>query len=255
MRKSIFLLFLAAMVMGAPFFLTQADAQSKITEIRIVTPAWEDFTNKDGTGVYFDLLRAVYEPEGIRVRYEFFPWSRAEAMIRKNRADAMLAAFYNPKNEDQTRYPRYPLDSEIVNVAYKKGTVSQWKGEKSLSGKAVSWPRGYDYHNYMKVKVKAVEVDSNEQGWQMMDRGRVDFHMASLEELEKQLKAQSAPDDYVIQEVLTKQLYVWFGKNERTEKLAAIYDRRIQALKDTDSLKPIFDKYDLPMPRFVPRTP
>jgi len=27
----------------------------------VATPEWEDFTNKDGPGVYWDIMRAVYK--------------------------------------------------------------------------------------------------------------------------------------------------------------------------------------------------
>lgn len=40
----------------------------KITDIHIATPLWEGQTNKDGTGLFFDIVRSVYEPAGLTMK-------------------------------------------------------------------------------------------------------------------------------------------------------------------------------------------
>ncbi len=227
-----------------------------IRKIRIATPYWEDFTNKDGTGVYFDLLRAVYEPMDVRVKYELVPWKRAELMIRQQDADAGLAEFYNPDYEPAILYPRYPMDSEIVCVVYKKERFGQWHGQESLKNKKVAWIRGYDYHKNLGVKVKYYEVDSQKQAWGMMDIDRVDCFMASIEEIENYMSEHDISSrDYPIQEVITKQLYMWFNNSQRSRTLIDIYDQQIPRLLESGVLERIFKRYQVNMPKFQPRTP
>ena len=62
----------------------------EIKTIHIVTPAWPDQTNEDGNGLFFDIVRSIYEPAGIKMKYEIVPWKRAELMLNSNRADAMV---------------------------------------------------------------------------------------------------------------------------------------------------------------------
>src|SRR5690554_5285993 len=54
-----------------------------IKAISVVAPEWEGFTNKDGSGLYWELLRAIYEPVGITVKTANVPWNRAMKMVTK----------------------------------------------------------------------------------------------------------------------------------------------------------------------------
>ncbi len=56
-----------------------------ISEITVVTEEWEDCTNKDLSGLYFDILREVFEPEGISLNIRFEPYARSLETIKSNR--------------------------------------------------------------------------------------------------------------------------------------------------------------------------
>ncbi|MFW6241724.1 MAG: hypothetical protein ACOC98_14105, partial [Thermodesulfobacteriota bacterium] len=58
--------------------------------IHIITPEWEGQTNKDGTGLFFEIVRGACEPAGIQVVYRFAPWKRCQETVKKGKADAML---------------------------------------------------------------------------------------------------------------------------------------------------------------------
>ena len=42
----------------------------RITFVHLVSEEWTGGTNKDGTGLYWELARAVYEPLNIRLQSE-----------------------------------------------------------------------------------------------------------------------------------------------------------------------------------------
>ena len=101
--------------------------ENKILTLNIVTPEWTDVTNKDGTGLYFELLHLVYDPAGIQVKCKFVPWARAVEYIDLKLGDAMLGSY----NSVDAFFPKFPLDTEYTAVVYKKGTVGNGK-EKEL---------------------------------------------------------------------------------------------------------------------------
>lgn len=231
-----------------------ADAASEIKTIRIATPVWENLTHKDGTGLYFDLIRMVYEPRGIALDFEITPYKRAQVLIAKGKADALPAAYYDPNYEKNNIYPLYPMDTEVASVVYKKGAISDWQRQSSMKGKKVVSLRGYVYNEYLDVNVEYHEVDRREQAWEMMEIGRMDFYMDARGDLNAFLQNHKIDlARYAIQDVLHKKLYLWFGKNDRTRELVKIYDQRIPELSESGKLKALFEKYQLPMPRFVPR--
>jgi len=232
------------------FFISTCVAfaeENEISTIDIVTPVWEGITNRDGTGLYFELLQMVYEPVGIEVTIEFVPWARAVKRVDSKSRDAMLGSY----NTVDAFFPRYPLDTEYSAVVYKKGSVEKWNGVNTIENKAVVWVRGYNYHKYLPVKVKYHEVNRSEQGWKMLILGRVDFFMNSLNAINRYVNRNKVDlTDYRIKIVLVKSLFVRFAKTEKSKKLIEIYDSRMKELIEKDSLRKLFEKWNAFYPDF-----
>ena len=219
------------------FFISTCAAfaeENKISTIEVVTPAWEGITNRDGTGLYFELLQMIYEPVGIEVAIEFVPWVRAVKRVDSKSSDAMLGSY----NTVDALFSRYPLDTEYTAVVYKTDSVEKWNGVNTIENKAVVWVRGYNYHKYLPVKVKYHEVNRSEQGWKMLVLGRVDFFMNSLNAINRYVSRNKIDmTDFRIKIVLVKSLFVRFAKTEKSKKLIEIYDSRMKELIEKDSLR------------------
>jgi polar amino acid transport system substrate-binding protein len=65
MKKSVFF---TVIVLLCPIFFS-ALAGNSPTEIILASEEWANATNRDGTGLYWDIFRAVYEPVGIKTRF------------------------------------------------------------------------------------------------------------------------------------------------------------------------------------------
>ena len=223
----------------------------EITTINIVTPAWEDQTNEDGTGLYFDIMRAVYEPLGITVSYKFVPWKRAMDSVISLDADALLGEYDNEK----LLMPRYPLDIERTSVVFKKDRIA-WDGIQTLVGKKVVWLNGYDYHTVSELEGLQYEWDevrSRENAWKMLGIDRIDFYMDALVDMEGSIEeGQIDMTPYQIETILTTNIYVGFGKSERAERLIEMYDRQIPKLLESGELQKIFEKWEMEFPPFEP---
>ena len=64
-----------------------------ITSIDLVTDQWDDCTNADETGLYFDIVRAVYEPEGINVNIQFASYDESKEIVLGGKADALIGPY------------------------------------------------------------------------------------------------------------------------------------------------------------------
>lgn len=91
---------------------------SNPTEIHLVSDAWHGLTRKDGTGLYFDLIRAVFQRQQIKLRINIYPYARAVQAVKDKRADAWVASFMNEK--DFALYPRWHFDRNVQQVLYRK---------------------------------------------------------------------------------------------------------------------------------------
>ena len=222
----------------------------EITTLHILTPAWEDYTNEDGTGLWFEILRKVYEPVGITMTFDIVPWERARQKVIAHEADALLGEY----EYDKLLMPRYHLDIETGSVVFKKDLT--WDGKESLEGKKVVWLRGYDYHLASAlegVNFQWHEVDTPAQALKMLKSGRVDFYMDDGDDMDSYMEKNNFDMTLYRREICyTANLYVAFGKSKRSEKLIKMYDARIPELLESGDLQQLFEKWEFTFPSFEP---
>jgi len=251
--KRIHCIVTACILIGCLSSIAGGQAAEKPTTIHVVTPEWEGYTQSDGQGVFFDLVRAVYEPIGITMTFEIVPWKRGVEMLEWQTADALLGDFFN----EDFLFPRYPMDFDETSVIFKKSVIAEWKGIQSLNGKTLAWLRGYNYQiepEMAGLHVTWREVDSAEQGLKMLGKDRVDGYLDTTDEIETPIETlQWDMALYQIEPLWTRDLYLRFAKTPRSEALIAIYDQRIPELLASGELQQIFEKWEIPFPTFTPR--
>ncbi|QTA92101.1 substrate-binding periplasmic protein [Desulfonema magnum] len=226
---------------------------NNIKTIHIATPPWEGQTNKDGTGLFFEIVRNVYEPVGIEMTYEFVPWKRAQKMINSNEADGMLCVWQKHAQEQKQLIPNYPMFVEYTAVVFKKEKIKEWKGLETIKGKKAVWLRGYDYHTMPRlkdIKLKWNETDIYEEAWAVLDRDRADVYIDALIDIDKYIRHNHVDmSPYKLEILWGENAYVAFGKTQRSKSLIEIYDKRITELFNSGELKKIYDKWGV---RFSP---
>ena len=84
MKKAAF--FIIIFVLCPIFYPAQAG--SAPAEIILASEEWANATNKDGTGLYWDIFRAVYEPVGIKTKFIIRSYKGSVSLVKKNQADA-----------------------------------------------------------------------------------------------------------------------------------------------------------------------
>lgn len=219
-----------------------------LSTIRLVTSEWPGYTNKDGTGLYFDVIKAVYESEGIQIAFELLPWKRAQALVKKT-ADAIIGETILP--EEDYLYPEWPIDVEEVSVIFKKATLAEWKGEASLENKTVGWIRGYDFQMYLHAAMKILEVDNLKSGLLMLDAGRIDFlidYEDLIEEEVENIRKTDKPDfdrsQYQMESLrLGAKVYVAFVNSARGKRLVEIFNRRMAQLYESGKLDEMYKSF------------
>ncbi len=247
--KNIFtgLFLLSFLLMGALAGTTSAE-ESK--NLRIATPFWEGQTNEDGTGLFFEIVKKVYEPDGIQVSYEFVPWKRAQKMVAQGDADAMLSVWKEHADKEGQIIPKYPMFVEYTAALFLKGKFPEWKGIESLSGKEVVWLRGYDYHTtpgIKDIKFNWSEVDDYDQAWGMIDRGRVDIYVDALIDLDNYIRDHKMDMEkkYRLEILRGENAYVAFTNTDRSKNLAQRFDERIMELYRSGELKKLYEKWNV----------
>ncbi len=249
----IVLLCVFAQVLAGVFIpgYAHADTEKNINTIRIITPQWEDQTNPDGTGLFFDIVKAVYNPLGIKMDYNFAPWKRCQAKVNKGSTDAMLCVWKTHADEQKQLTPKYPIYIEQTAAVIKKASRISWFGMHTLDYRRAVWLRGYDYVNdkHMSAIQLAMwhEVDNYDDAWLQLNLDRFDVYIDALIDLNQYIHTNGINRDlYQIQILWSENAYVAFSNSKRGAYLADMYDREIQKLFKSGELERIYRRWNQP---------
>jgi len=224
-----------------------------IKSIALVAPMWEDYTNKDGTGLYWDIAKAVYEPLGIKVKTTNIPWNRAMKMVSKYRTFSAIVG-ETLDTDEQVIFPIYPIDVEYMAVLSKNKEGVEWDGMASLKNQKVGWIKNYDVVPANVREFKLKEFRNIEQGIRLLDSEKIDFLIDEWDEIAAAMQKQGmSMDDYSINEMPNgSDVYLAFSVDNISRELIAIYNERIPQLVANGELAAIYEKWDTgEMPEIV----
>lgn len=213
-------------------------------QVHLVSEEWLDYTNADGTGVAWDVLRKVFEPAGVKVVAKSAPYSRAVGLVKRGEADAWVGS-YKGENDDNL-YPRWHFDMDHI---YALGLASKPVPTLDTVGQyRLAWVRGYDYGSYLPNVKESREIQRREGILPMLEHDRVDFYIDALTEVDYVLGQTSQPERFRRTHVAELPLYLAFARNEHGKALRELFDRRMAELVRSGELKPIFEHWKQPYP-------
>ena len=219
-------------------------AQEAPAQVRLVSEAWIDYTNADGTGLAWDVLRKVFEPAGVKVVAQSAPYSRAVGLVKRGEADAWVGS-YKDENDDNL-YPRWYFDQDHI---YALGLVGKPVPTRETLGQyRLAWVRGYDYASYLPNIHNFREIQRREGILPMLEHDRVDFYIDALAEVDYVLGQAPDPARLRRTHVAELPLYLAFARSEQGKALRELFDQRMEVLVRSGELKPIFERWKQPYP-------
>ena len=221
--------------------------------LSIATPEWENQTNRDGTGLFFDILHAVYDPAGITLKISIIPTTRSLLMLKNQEVDASLG-FYSEEvgrliGWDFYQTPKHPLITERFVAIFKKKRTSAWHFPGSLRHARVAWIEGYDLDNRIPVALHYQKITTQAQGWNLLRADRVDFYIDSASDSMAAARKRGVNlDEYHVETLWADKMYIPFALSERGAYFLTVFDQRIKALRQSGELARIYAKWQVPLP-------
>ncbi len=239
MIKSVFF---TVIVLLCPIFFP-ALAGNTPTEIILASEEWANATNRDGTGLYWDIFRAVYDPVGIKTKFIIRSYKGSVSLVKKNQADAAVGIY--PEKIKGALFSKYPFVKDYVLVLFKKNKLSQWNGQETLKNKKVGWIKGYSYDDYLEVPVIKKEFNRRESILRRLDKDRLDFFMDTRNDVESVLsKGIIDVSRYTVETVLELERYLVFANNKKGKEFKKIFDHRFPHLVKSGEIEKLFAKWN-----------
>jgi hypothetical protein len=225
--------------------VSSVQAEPALQDIRLASEVWEGHTNADGSGLAWDVLRQVFEPEGIELLIQSVPYTRSIGLVQRGEADAWVGSYRNEVDEG-VFYPRWHYDADQISAL---GLVDQPVPSQATLGEfRLVWIRGYEYQRYLPNLKHYREIQRRNGILPMLDYGHADFYIDAQTEVDEVLVGAADQARYRVTPLLRLPLYLGFADNPRGRALAQLYDRRMEQLVELRSLRPLFERWQQPYP-------
>ena len=223
--------------------LCAAQASELPKDIRLASEAWVDYSEADGRGLAWDVLREIFEP-AVTVQVRSEPYTRSIGLVQRGEADAWVGSYY--QEIDTALYPHWNFDTDHI---YALGLASSAVPNlKNIGDYRLAWVRGYDYQNYLPNVQSFNEVIRRTGILSMLTHNRADYYIDALTEINYVVGRARDPSQFRTTHVAELPLYLCFANTPKARTLMALFDKRMEQLVKSGELKPIFEKWKQPYP-------
>ncbi|MET0322269.1 MAG: transporter substrate-binding domain-containing protein [Duganella sp.] len=130
-------------------------------------------------GLAVDVLRALAARAGDTVRFQLYPWPRAQAMVERGQADILIGPYKSAERLTRFAFLDLPFYRDRLVFYGRRQGPAAWNGDfRSLAGKGVAAVRGWHYgdrFDQARPLFDLSEVTQVDNGLQMLAVGRIDF--------------------------------------------------------------------------------
>ncbi|MGY2271344.1 MULTISPECIES: substrate-binding periplasmic protein [Pseudomonas] len=225
-------------------FTSLVQAQDVPGKVMLASEEWNDYTNKDGSGLAWDVLRQVFEPAGITLQTRSVPYTRSVGLAQRGEVDGWVGSY-----RDETTgvlYPHWNFDSDHIYALGLASTPTPTAA--TLGNYRLAWVRGYKYEEYLPNVHRFNQIERRDGILPMLQHARADFYIDALTEAKYVLNQADDPSKFTLTHIAELPLYIGFADNERGRALMAVFDRRMAALVKSGELKAIFEHWKQPYP-------
>jgi polar amino acid transport system substrate-binding protein len=174
--RALIVRFLAALLImtGA---LPSAGAVERLAVGTQFSRVFEQAPNGEWTGLGVDIVRALAARAGDTVRFQIYPWPRAQAMVAQGQADILIGPYKSPEREARFIFLDHPFYRDRMVFFGRSGSAALWTGDyQALKGVPIAVMRGWHYgesFDHARHDLQISEVPKLENGVQMLVHGRV----------------------------------------------------------------------------------
>ena len=249
------------LLLAAAFYFALFSSSVHSQELTVQADRWCPYNCEPGSaapGYIIELMQAIYEPKGTRIRYEVVPWDRTLMQARDGKADAAIAA-------TQHEVDTFGLLAGRESVGYSSDCLYVGAGNKIKftnvhdldTLKRIGISSGYSYSEDIDAWLKRPENKGKIIEQRGESPGEINARNLALGRLDGIIE-----DDHVMSQIMSKlgiehevalagcqkqtKLFVAFSpKLKNVRQVVKEFDEGMEALRQSQQLAKILAKYGL----------
>ncbi|MGH1370909.1 MAG: substrate-binding periplasmic protein [Cellvibrionaceae bacterium] len=214
--------------------------------LRIFADDWQGYSGIDGTGLYFDIIRAVFENEAVVLEFVYQPVRRGIELMRRKQGNAVVGLWHHRYSTDSYITGGLPLDVEIVSAVFPVTSAWTWQRLREEQDARYAWVKGYGYGPELDLPRQA-RVPSSVNGLRMLEKNHIDGFIDDLFYVSKVIDQTPEFDrkDYRIEPILTRNMYLAFRPDAQGQYWLEIYRKNMEMLLREGRLHRLFEEWGL----------
>jgi polar amino acid transport system substrate-binding protein len=246
MKKIIIIFFI---FMNAFVFLSASD----IKAVYWGTAELQGFTDKDGSGIYTQILLRIFNEAGIKMEILYMEMKKAQELVEKGKIDFTGGIAKDKKPHDTYIQAKYPIILSRYNAFFHRNSITVWDGINTIKGRKIVLTY-YMAEGLGLKKHEVIEVTERKQALQILLSHYADFYIddekVMKEEINKNVNLFNI-DDYQMENIVEVELYMISPHTERGRQIMEIYEKGTEKLFKSGELKRLYSKYGLLLPKIV----
>jgi polar amino acid transport system substrate-binding protein len=227
-------------------------------ELRVVGTRFERIyerqPNGEFTGMGVELVRLAAQRFGYQVRFELFPWRRAQHLVTEGAADVLVGPYKSAERLKTMRFSKQAFFQDQVAFYVRALEMPLWEGDyAALRDKRIAILNGWSYGAAFTAALPRLHTsvtNTVESGLQMLLHSHVDLFASNRRDTDPVVLALGATDKLLALAPLidVQDGYLACPLKPRLGALATQLDRLLEELKARGELNRLAKKYELVLP-------
>ncbi|MFZ6742440.1 substrate-binding periplasmic protein [Undibacterium sp. JH2W] len=215
---------------------------------------FERSPNGEFTGLGADIIRALAKQNGDEVKFEIYPWARAQWMVEHEQAHILIGPYKTAEREAKYGFAKRAFYRDVMALYIRKGSDVSWDGNySSLPGPRLGvingWVYGQQFES-LRSGIKPVIANTLTNGLNMLMAKRVDYLATNMRNTEATMKTLGISNEMqMIEPFMDMQDgYLAYCKSISCEQLRLRYDELYEQLRDGGVLQLMARKLGVRLP-------
>ena len=216
---------------------------------------YERGANGEFSGIGVELVRMVARQLNDTVRFEIYPWPRAQAMVGQGQADILVGPYKTPERLLSMAFSQRPFyRDQMVFYRHSENEV-EWNGDyRALKERRIvilnGWAYGERFGAAARGGLRVSVANSVESGLRMLSLRRVDLFATNRRNAEPVVAALRLTGAVrpMLPAIEVQDGYFAFPRDAGHDALRAAFDAAFNTLVDAGALKKLGQRLDVNTP-------
>jgi len=205
-------------------------------------------------GMAVDLLKQAAASQGHRIRFELYPWPRAQAMVEQGGADILIGPYRTPEREARFLFSQLAFYEDALIFYARREQPRLWQGDfAALRQRSVGLVQGWAYGEDLeraRGQLRISVARNVETGLLMLKLGRVELLASNERNTAPVIASLGLVDELLpLQPPIGVQRgHFAYPRNPAGETLRQEFDRALGQLRATGALRELAQRWKVKIP-------